>query len=172
MPTSVRLRSLLPDDEATVRAWLTDYLCDHVAGWVQAHGLPWTPAQIREHVREHGLVERDYTELVAAIDDPSAHVELALEGSTPLAIVHAEQRVDRYLQIPLGAVSWIYVAPVARRRGIGDVLLQRALAWMRANGLRAAEVFVTRTNADALRSYERAGFVSVDSRMIAAISEP
>ena len=162
-------RTLRPEDEATVRIWLNDYFRDHLAGWVTAHGLPWTSAQIGEHVREQRLVERDYAELCAATEDPRSHVELAIEGTNPLGIVHAQQRVDRYLQVPIGVVSWVYVDPAARRRGIADRLLQLALLWMRENGLRASEVFVTESNGDARRSYERAGFVSVDSRMVAAL---
>ena len=69
----------------------------------------------------------------------------------------------------MGVVSWVYVAPSARRQGIGGRLLERAITWMVAQKLVAAEVFVTVTNGAAHRSYGRAGFRDLDRRMVMAL---
>ncbi|MFN3199499.1 MAG: GNAT family N-acetyltransferase [Bradymonadia bacterium] len=155
------------DDEDIVRRWLYDYMQHHIAGWVEVYGLPWTPQDIRAHIQDHSLVDRDYAELLKAVDDPHTHIELAVEGDTPLGIVQAGQQTDYYLCGAIGVISWVYVCPEARHRGISTQLLQRAQAWMRGLDLHVAEVYVTQSNTGAIRSYEKVGFNTLDARLVA-----
>jgi len=62
-------------------------------------------------------------------------------------------------------LQWLAVDPSARDRGVGTALVQRATDWFDAHGA-SAELFVTDANAAARRAYERAGFRSVDTRML------
>ncbi len=73
--------------------------------------------------------------------------------------------------ISLGTINWIYVSRSARDQNISTALMKMAMAWMRNQGAEAAEVFVTKSSAAAVRCYERSRFQRVDLRMIAALSE-
>jgi RimJ/RimL family protein N-acetyltransferase len=53
----------------------------------------------------------------------------------------------------------LIVAASHRRRGIGRLLLDTAVAWARASGIRKLELHVFPWNGPAIRLYERFGFV-------------
>jgi GNAT superfamily N-acetyltransferase len=55
-------------------------------------------------------------------------------------------------------VYQMWVAPHARGRGCGTVLLRTVLAWVRGTGARSVTLGVTCGNSSARRLYERAGF--------------
>lgn len=52
----------------------------------------------------------------------------------------------------------VWVAPEHRGRGIGQLLLDAAVAWARASGARSMVLNVTRGDTPAVRLYTRAGF--------------
>lgn len=54
----------------------------------------------------------------------------------------------------------MYVAPWARRRGVGERLVRAVLDEARARGLRLVHLEVTSSNDGARRLYERCGFVA------------
>ncbi|MGF6274304.1 ribosomal protein S18 acetylase RimI-like enzyme [Massilia sp. UYP11] len=58
----------------------------------------------------------------------------------------------------------MWVAPEARGQGVAGALLDDAVRWATARGAQALQLGVTCTNADALRLYERAGFVEAGVR--------
>ena len=58
----------------------------------------------------------------------------------------------------------MWVAPEARGRGVAGALLDDAVRWATERGAQAMQLGVTCTNADALRLYERAGFVEAGVR--------
>ncbi|HEY7603893.1 MAG TPA: GNAT family N-acetyltransferase [Gaiellaceae bacterium] len=53
----------------------------------------------------------------------------------------------------------LMVAAPARRHGVGTALLEQAVAWARASGVRKLELHVFPHNEPAIRLYERFGFV-------------
>jgi ribosomal protein S18 acetylase RimI-like enzyme len=55
-------------------------------------------------------------------------------------------------------ITQICVMPEFRRRGLGRVLIERAMEQARRMGLRSATLTVTRENAGALGLYQRLGF--------------
>lgn len=167
-PASLQFRALRPDDTVTVRGWLLDWLRRHVAGWTGAYGLSWDEAAIDAHVRTN-LLEREYAELAEAATAGDRHVELATTGDTAQGLIYAELRRDRYLGALLGVISWIYVAPAARRHGIGAALVRRSQAWMRSRGATAVEVFVTAAERAATATYAKGGLRPLDLRMVAAL---
>lgn len=65
-------------------------------------------------------------------------------------------RIDSELRVLTIGAMW--VSPHVRRLGIGDGLLQAALAWARQEGVGRAELWATEGNAIAQSFYTRAGF--------------
>jgi ribosomal protein S18 acetylase RimI-like enzyme len=159
---SLAFRRLVPADEAVVRRWIEAYIVEHVGWWLQARGLDGDPAQV---VRERGLVQRDWEELLVA--RAADFVVVAELDGAPAGIVRAALREDRHLGVRGGVLQWLAVDPAARGRGVAGALIQRATDWFDAHGA-SAEVFVTDVNAAAVRAYERAGFRAVDVRMLRA----
>lgn len=157
----------LERDRPAVYAWLRSFLRWHLHAWSRAAGLHWSEAEIDDHIDQNGLVERDWDELAAAAADDGQLVAVARDSARAVGIIHAGARQDRYLHLPLGVVHWIFVEPVSRGTGVGDLLLDAARAWMQQRGLHAAEVFVTADNTAALALYRRGGFAIVDHRMFA-----
>jgi ribosomal protein S18 acetylase RimI-like enzyme len=60
----------------------------------------------------------------------------------------------------IGRVIGLMVRPEARARGIGALLLEACIAEARRAGLELLTLSVTAENADAIRLYERHGFVA------------
>lgn len=163
------LRSLESQDASDVRKWLADWLEHHIAGWSNAYGLAWKPDKIRMHIYDENLVDREWLEISEAASDPERFVRVAEINGDSAGIVYAEQRLDRYLALPQGVLSWLYVVPEARGRQLAASLLKGAHNWMRAQQLTVSEVFATATNQAALQTYNRAGYQIVDHRLVAVL---
>jgi ribosomal protein S18 acetylase RimI-like enzyme len=58
----------------------------------------------------------------------------------------------------VGELSDMWIAPEARRLGIGDKLSRLALEWMREQGAHSIEIQVLRDNEASWKLYERMGF--------------
>jgi dTDP-4-amino-4,6-dideoxy-D-galactose acyltransferase len=58
-----------------------------------------------------------------------------------------------------GQIGLVAVAPAARGRGLGATLVEAALAWFGEQGCPAAQVVTQGRNRDAMRMYERCGFL-------------
>jgi ribosomal protein S18 acetylase RimI-like enzyme len=159
---SLAFRRLVPGDEAAVRGWIEAYLVEHVGWWLAARGLAGDPARL---VRERGLVDRDWEELLVA--RAADFVVVAERDGAPVGIVRAALRDDPHLGVRGGVLQWLAVDPGARGRGVATALVQRATDWFDAHGA-SAELFVSDSSAAARRAYERAGFRVADARMIRA----
>lgn len=160
--TSQPLRALQEDDAPTIQAWLQSYLTDHLAWWQQVFGR--SP---ESHLSE--LVARDWQELVQA--HPERQYVRVFGETTPLGIVFAEKRRDRYMGFEIGVLSWVYVDPAARGQGVSRVLMEAANTWMAAQGVQGREVFVTAQNTAAVKLYERHGFRVFDHRMLGSLTD-
>jgi ribosomal protein S18 acetylase RimI-like enzyme len=80
---------------------------------------------------------------------------IAIQNGQPAGLVRAERDPAR------PAVFWIYslwVAPEARRHGLGRRLLAGAEEWIGASGGRQVELDVVDRETAAVRLYERAGY--------------
>ncbi len=162
------VRPLAESDGPRVRLWLEDWLARHIGGWAPAYGLAWGADDIAAHIARHELVKTQWGELVQASTDPNSLVRIIELAGEPAGIVYAEIREDRYMKCPVGAVSWIYVDPARRGQGIAAALSGAARAWHSAQGAIACEVFATISNAPAIRSYCKAGFMPLDYRLVAS----
>lgn len=100
------------------------------------------------------VAQREAVEAVC--DDPETHVWVALEGGAVGGFVAVKSHDDGVL----GEIYMIAVDPERQRHGVGNALIEHALAWMKSAGLTLAMV---ETGGDpghgpARRVYERAGF--------------
>lgn len=154
-------------DKPVVFAWLRSHLRWHLEAWSRAFGLTWSDRVIAQRIDDRDLVTNEWKELVAARDDEARFVGVARAGRRAVGIVYAEERVDRYLDVPIGVLSWLFVEPLSRGGGVAVMLLDAARAWMIERGLPAAEVMVTAENPAAVRAYGKGGYEVVDHRMVA-----
>ena len=90
--------------------------------------------------------------VVVAIDDGERWVGMAMGAE------HREQPNVAY-------VFAMWVAPAARRKGIGLRLTEAVVAWGRAAGFPEIRVRVTEANEAAVSLYRRAGFADTGERM-------
>jgi ribosomal protein S18 acetylase RimI-like enzyme len=81
---------------------------------------------------------------------------LALDDEEALGIVTAARDQD---DPTLYHVYAMWVAPEARRRGLGRRLLEELETWVRASGGQTSQLSVTSSAAAAKRLYESAGYV-------------
>lgn len=158
---STKLRSLEPTDETTVKAWLEPYLTQHLTWWTAAYGT--APRHSLET-----LVNREWNDVFTKSRSAEGFVCIA-EDTGPLGVVCANLRDDRYMGVPVGVLSWLYVAETARGTGVSSRLMEAAESWMTAQGVQGREVFVTLENVAAVRLYERFGYRVVDARMLGAV---
>lgn len=162
----MNLRTLRATDEETVKRWLRPYLTEHLAWWAASYG-----AAPRHTLG--ALVDREWAELLAGSSASERFVRVAQEtapgasqDAQPLGVVYASLREDRYLGIPVGVLSWLYVAQQVRGKGVSSLLLEAADGWMATQGAEGRELFVTAANTPALGRYERFGYRVVDARML------
>jgi ribosomal protein S18 acetylase RimI-like enzyme len=88
-------------------------------------------------------------------------VVLALAGDHPVAYC-----VCTVTASGDGEVDSLFVTSCHRRRGIGDALMTRAMAWLQTRATQALAVEVMACNEDAVRLYERYGFRPRALRML------
>lgn len=171
MIESDQIRTLRESDASRVHGWLEDWLLGHIGGWAPYYGLAWQGDEIAEHIARHRLVEREWDEVVRAADDEDCLVRVMDRDDEIVGIIYAEFTEDRYLKLPVGVISWLYVDPPCRGSGIAASLIAAAQGWYARRGAAAGEVFVTCSNMRAMRSYARAGFAPVDARLVASLDE-
>lgn len=99
------------------------------------------------------------TQLERELHDPDRGVWVWEENGRALGLCVA--RIDRSM-VALEAmrmeITDLVVEEAARGRGAGSALLEAALGWARARGVRRAEVRVATANAGAQRFWRRHGF--------------
>ncbi|MBV9079999.1 MAG: GNAT family N-acetyltransferase [Elusimicrobia bacterium] len=112
------------------------------AGWEAAERpYPWTA--------------RQFDDTAAA---PASTVLVMEENGAALGFA-AVQRVEDEAYL-----LNIMIAPEVRRRGFGEILLQKVMIWSREQGARRLVLDVDAGNAPALRLYAKAGFETLERR--------
>lgn len=93
-----------------------------------------------------------------AVRHPAQTVLVAEDGLGPVGFIWLTLEVDSggHRQ---GEVAAVYVAPRARRRGAGRLLMAEAEVTLRLWGCDRLHLMVTATNTAAVRMYEDMGFV-------------
>ncbi|HTR54166.1 MAG TPA: GNAT family N-acetyltransferase [Kofleriaceae bacterium] len=117
------------------------------------------PAFLATHDEDARLVVAD----VAARLRPSdpANVTLGAFDADRLVGSAVVRRHERAKARHRGLLLAMYVAPEARRRGIGEAIVRRAIEHARAHGIEQLELAVALTSHAARRLYERLGFVRI-----------
>jgi ribosomal protein S18 acetylase RimI-like enzyme len=130
--------------------------------------------ELRSHHASLDPVWRDGL-LAATFDDRKAGLLAKSEGGELLVLlarsVERSEHVVGYCVCTVtrtgdGEVDSLFVTESQRRRGIGDVLMSRAMAWLAGRATQSLAVEVMACNADALRLYERYGFRQRTVRML------
>ena len=107
-----------------------------------------------------------WEELATAWSDGDSGAAFVLEADG--AWVGIAAGVRRFDQLGFVAepgtvmLGWMWVAPKARRGGLGVQLTGEVVAWAADTGAREVHLWVTRGNEEALSLYRRAGFSPVD----------
>ena len=88
------------------------------------------------------------------------------ELATFVAVVHGHDvgvaRGAAHPNVSMRELISMWVAPTARRQGVGAQLIDSVAAWANVAGSTALVLDVVATNASALSLYERAGFQRLD----------
>lgn len=92
-----------------------------------------------------------------------------------VAFAYLTMRPTPYGDGPLAQLEELYVRPSLRDRGIGTVVLERAIAEVLARGAIEMHINVDEVDADTRRFYERHGFTNIqpgaDYRMLCYLRE-
>jgi ribosomal protein S18 acetylase RimI-like enzyme len=115
------------------------------------------------------LVEKHWDELWRRSRDDEHFVGVTRLDERPLGLVWCAQRRHPYLDVPVGVLQWIFVAPWARGHGVASAMVESGKEWMRLRGLRSMEVSVLYDNESARRLYRRAGLTVGDVRMMGSL---
>ncbi len=93
-------------------------------------------------------------------EDPATEFLLAAPGDAapPAAILQLRFRFSVWKAAPDAWIEDLFVAPPARREGLGDALVALAAERALARGARRIELDCNESNAAALTLYERHGF--------------
>ena len=129
-----------PDDAETVAALLVAFR-DHM-------GVDW-PSENAFLASVERLMEDIDTDFLLGAPDADA---------APAGVLQLRFRFSVWKAAPDAWIEDVYVAPRARRAGVGDALVARAIERAAERGARRVELDCNEDNAGALALYERHGF--------------
>ena len=137
----------------TVRAWVAELdEAEAIAGLIVAFrnhlGSDWPSDNAFLASVERLLEDRNTEFLLAALDD----------DAPPAGVLQLRFRFSVWKAAPDAWLEDLFVAPDARRTGLGDALVALAIERARARGARRIELDCNERNAGALALYERHGF--------------
>jgi len=144
MIAQIRIRALAPNESDLHRA-------------VRLGALQDAPDSFGETFAEAAAKPMTFwEELTRSVTEPERHVMfLAFERQDVVGCVYGlvnRQRSDH------GRVGGMWVNPVARRRGIGQALLEAVIAWSRRRGFKGLGLWAPAHSPAALALYAKAGF--------------
>jgi ribosomal protein S18 acetylase RimI-like enzyme len=130
----VEIREAGPGDEAAVVRLVVEMGRDF------AHGTPVDEAFVRRY-----------------LDQPGAHVLLAVGPDGPVGVLSYSVTLDLYHAAPAGEIEDVAVTAAARGSGVGEALVREAMRRLVAEGCAEIGVITSRDNRRAQRVYRRAG---------------
>ncbi|HEY2589448.1 MAG TPA: GNAT family N-acetyltransferase [Tepidisphaeraceae bacterium] len=107
------------------------------------------------YARESRLSDADWLNRAAQWNGDRSAAFLAWDGDEPCGIVAGFLEQDEPTMAHLVSM---WVAPTHRRAGVGRLLVNAVIDWMRSRGATALRLMVTSNNDVAQRFYERLGF--------------
>ena len=138
---------------AGARTWLAgpaeaEVVADLLVAFRDHMGADWPSANAFLASVER-LMEDLATDFVLAAPD---------DDSPPAGVLQLRFRFSVWKAAPDAWIEDVYVAPHARRAGVGDALVARAIERAAERGARRVELDCNEANAAALALYERHGF--------------
>jgi ribosomal protein S18 acetylase RimI-like enzyme len=129
----------------------------HLHREIRLRALADAPDSFGEVVSEAEAQPISYwEELTRSVTEPGRHVMfLACEDDTVLGSAYG--LLDR-AQREAGRIGGMWVAPAARRRGIGRALLHTVMAWARGRQLTHLRLWAPAHSPAAVALYRQAGF--------------
>lgn len=143
----------------SARAWL--------AGPDEAETVAELLVAFRDHLGVGWPSENAFLASVERLmDDVDTDFLLAAAGagSPPVGVLQLRFRFSVWKAAPDAWIEDVYVAPAARRAGVGDALVARAIQRAAERGARRVELDCNEDNAGALALYERHGFSARSKR--------
>ncbi len=116
------------------------------------------PGMIRLEQIEYMLAWMYSAEKIAEEIAVGVHWEIAALNETPVGYLSVT-----FHSLPLAELNKLYLLPEQQGRGLGQIMLARALAHAGSQGATEMRLRVNKRNARALRSYDRAGFHIVEA---------
>ena len=130
----VVLTTLRPSDGPMVRNWLRQHLQVHNRAWVDAHGRGWSRGEVDAQLMASNLVEKHWDAIWRRSRDDQHFVAVTRLDERSLGLVWCAQRQHEYLDVPVGVLQWIFVAPWARGHGVASAMVESGKEWMRVRG--------------------------------------
>lgn len=135
---------------------------------VAARDVPAVVALVREVLAEFGLTFGAGSDTDAALERlPASYADGG--GAFWVAEGDGGGLLGTCGMAPIDAHTFelrkMYLVPAARGRGVGRALLDEALRFARARGAHRVVLDTTEAMKDAIRFYERAGFVRDDTQI-------
>jgi ribosomal protein S18 acetylase RimI-like enzyme len=119
--------------------------------------------------------ERGYASFLGSqLDDRDVAVLVAEENGTVIGYAYTGVEAADYMSLrgPAGVVHDVVVDPAHRGHGVGGLLLDAALAFLRARGVPRAVLWTAVRNAAARRLFASAGFRETMIEMTRELDEP
>jgi GNAT superfamily N-acetyltransferase len=122
------------------------------------------------YAKESQFPDEEWRKRAVRWSSDGSAIFLAMDGDAGCGIIGAYEDDEQCAQV----VS-MWMAPEARRTGLGKRLVAAVVQWARSRGMRMLKLMVTSVNEGAISFYERMGFARTGKREVcpndAAITE-
>lgn len=107
------------------------------------------------YAEEFQLTDAEWVKRAARWTDETSIAYLAVDAGSPCGIAAGFLDKDDATRAHLVSM---WVAPTHRRLGIGCMLVEEIIAWLRVKSVRILQLLVTSNNDPAIRFYQQLGF--------------
>src|SRR5215204_3207473 len=143
--SNINIRLAQPSDE--------EFIISLVPRLIEFGPPPWRDAKQMTTTDSRILSDK------LRINSPGTAIFVAEDADgTPLGFIHLQKGADYYNREEHGHISDVIVAPEAKGRGVGKLLLGEAEDWARAQGYRWLTLSVFSQNIHAREVYVRLGY--------------
>ena len=105
------------------------------------------------YAKESAFPDEEWRKRAVRWSSDGSAIFLAMDGDLGCGMIGAYEESEERAQV----VS-MWVAPEARRAGVGMKLVDAAVDWARSRGMRELKLMVTSVNTGAIEFYQRLGF--------------
>ncbi len=135
--------------------------------WRKLASLPYDPQETRRMLKGRQESANFVRQLSSMMSRGEGHVlMLDTPGGDPVGYAFVTEAFDPLSFERTGIIGEMYVEETLRGRGAGTQALQAAERWLAGRGIRTYQIFVTKTNVEAVDLYQKNGYGIVDYRMV------